>query len=224
MKRKVMKIFLDTANFENIKQAKSQGIIDGVTTNPTHLSKEGGDTVSLIKQICNVMDPFPVSLEITELEPEKTYQQAKKISAIASNVIVKIPCHKKYLEIIKKLVNEGVTLNITLLFSLTQALFMSKLGVKYISPFIGRLDDIDSNGIQLIYDIRQMLDNYSFETLLLAASLRTVSHVHEVILAGADIATIPIELVDKLIDHPLTDKGIKKFDEDWKKLDIKKFP
>lgn len=219
-----MKIFLDTANFENIKQAKLLGIIDGVTTNPTQLSKEGGDIVFLIKQICSIMDPFPVNVEVTELEPEKIYQQAKKISAIASNVIVKIPCHKKYLEIIKKLVNEGVALNITLLFSLTQALLMAKLGVQYISPFIGRLDDIDSNGIQLIYDIRQMLDNYNFETLLLAASLRTVSHMHEVILAGADIATIPVELFDKLIDHPLTDRGIKKFDEDWKKLGIKKFP
>lgn len=219
-----MKIFLDTANLESISKAKETGLIDGITTNPSHLSKESKNIKELLNKICDTMAPGSVSIEVTEKDPKDVYNQAKKIADIASNVAVKIPCHKDYLAIIKKLVKEGVTINITLMFSLPQALLMAKLGVKYISPFIGRLDDIDTDGIQLIYDIRTMLDNYGFETELLAASLRHTRHVHDVALAGADIATIPVTLFNSLLDHPLTDKGIKLFDQDWQKLGITKFP
>lgn len=219
-----MKFFLDTANLESIKKGRDQGLIDGVTTNPTHLSKEGGNILDLLEKICQVMNPDPVSVEITELDPPKTYEQAKKLSRIAPNVLVKVPCHKNYLTVIKRLVDDGIFLNITLVFSLVQALAMCKLGVAYVSPFIGRLDDIDSDGIQVIYDIREMIDIYDFKTQLLAASLRSVRHLHEVTLAGADVATIPVDIFEKIVNHPLTDKGIKIFDEDWKKLGIKSFP
>lgn len=219
-----MKIFLDTANLSAIENAKKTGLIDGITTNPTHLSKEGGDSLDLLKKICALMAPADVSIEVTEKEPDKIYQQAQKISLIAPNVVVKIPCTIEYAPIIKKLVEEGIAINMTLLFSANQGLLMAKLGVKYISPYVGRLDDIESNGIKLIYDLKKILSNYNFKTQLLAASLRTPVHFHEAALAGADCATIPPLLFETLLTHPLTTKGIGLFDEDWQKLGIKKFP
>jgi transaldolase len=219
-----MKIFLDTAHLAAIEKAKATGLINGITTNPTHLSKEGNNIRQLLLNICAVMAPDDVSIEITEQEPQKVYEQAKRIAALASNVVVKIPCYKDYVPVIKKLVDEGVLVNITLLFSTVQGLLMAKLGVKYISPFIGRLDDIDVNGLDLIRDLRHLIDTYNFSTQLLAASVRHILHVHEVALLGADIATIPVTLFDVLLEHPLTDKGMKQFENDWKKLDIKQFP
>lgn len=219
-----MKIFLDTANLESIKKFKSTGLVDGITTNPSHLSKESGDIVSLLKEICEVMNPYPVSIEVTESKPENVYEQAKKISALASNVIVKIPCAPEYLSIINKLVKEKINLNITLVFSLVQALSVAKLGVKYISPFIGRLDDIGINGLKLLQEIIFMKDIYGFESEILAASLRNIDHINGAILAGADIATIPVSLFENLSEHELTIKGMEKFNKDWEKLEIKKFP
>jgi transaldolase len=219
-----MKLFLDTAHLADIEKGRATGLINGVTTNPTYLSKEGGDLKQLLVAICRVMAPYDVSIEVTEKEPDTVYQQAKKIADIGPNVVIKIPCAKEYIPVIRKLVSEGVALNITLLFSLVQGLLMAKLGVKYISPFVGRLDDIDSDGIQLIADLRHMIDTYEYKTQILAASLRTVTHVHQVILEGADVATMPINLFELLIEHPLTFKGMIKFDEDWRKLGIAQFP
>ena len=218
-----MKFFLDTANLEALTKAKKTGLIDGVTTNPTHLSKEGKGS-QLIKQIATLFPHCDISVEITEKSPENVYKQAKEIAQLAPNIVVKIPCYKEYLPIIHKLAKEGTPLNITLLFSVVQGLCMAKLHVKYISPFVGRLDDIDVDGIQLIRELRKVLDTYTYTTQLLAASLRSTHHIRDSALAGADIATLPVKLFNKMLDHPLTDKGMILFDEDWQKLGIKKFP
>jgi len=165
-----------------------------------------------------------ISVEITETNPEDVYIQARKIAALSDNVAVKIPCHAAYYPIIKKLVQEGISLNITLVFSLTQGLMMAKLGVDYISPFIGRLDDIGADGIELIRTLRHMLDWYGFETELLAASIRDTDHFEQALMAGADIATLPPTVLEQSITHQLTDKGMAQFLADWKKLNITQFP
>jgi len=220
-----MKIFLDTANLKSIKYWASTGLIDGVTTNPTHLSKESGDIKKLVKEICNAVPNGDISVEITETKPDKVYGQAREIATIAKNVIVKIPCHKDYYEVIKTLTDEGISINATLVFTLIQGLFMCKLGVKYISPFVGRWDDIDVNGIEIVEKMRYMIDEYDFEkTKIIAASIRNVKHFHEGIMAGADVVTIPTSVLEKAVSHPLTDIGMKKFLDDWKKLGIKQFP
>lgn len=219
-----MKIFLDTANLEKIKKYAETGLIDGVTTNPSHLSKEGKDPVKQVLEICSVLKNGDISVEITEKEPKKVYEQAKKIADLAENIVVKVPCHADYYEIIKKLVQEDVKLNITLVFTVIQCLYMAKLGVKYISPFIGRWNDIDVDGIEIIEEARIMLDTYQFKTELLAASLRTVRDFHNCILAGADVVTLPLDVFEKSMEHPLTNRGMEKFLEDWQKLGIKQFP
>ena len=219
-----MKIFLDTANLEGIKKWSSTGLIDGVTTNPTHLSKEGKNPKDQVLAICAVLPEGEISVEVTEQDPDAVYKQAKDIAALAENIIVKIPCHKDYYHVISRLVQEEVPLNITLVFTLVQGLMMAKLGVRYISPFIGRLDDIDADGIQLLPELREMVDEYGYDTGILAASLRHVRHVHDAILAGADVATVTPALFEKMIEHPLTDQGIKLFKADWEKLGIKQFP
>lgn len=220
-----MKIFLDTANLQDITKWYKTGIIDGVTTNPTHLSKEGGDTKQLIKDICKVVKTGAVSVEVTETEPEKVYAQAKEIAKIANNIVVKIPCHKDYYEIIKKLVQENIPLNITLVFTPLQGLFMCKLGVQYISPFVGRLNDIEQDGIELINDLRIIIDQYGFDkTEIIAASIRDINIFQETLLYGADIATVPAAVLELATKHELTDAGITKFLDDWKKLGIKQFP
>lgn len=219
-----MKFFLDTANGEAIEKALSTGLINGITTNPTLLSKEGQDPTQLLKKICALMEPDDVSIEITQKEPLAVYEQAHALAALAPNVVVKIPCFMPYSPIIKKLVKEGIALNITLIFSLNQGVLMSKLGVKYISPFIGRLDDNDSDGIQLIKDLKKVAENYNFTTQILAASMRHTMHVHQALIAGADVITLPVHLFDSLLNHPLTKLGIQQFDTDWQKLGIKQFP
>lgn len=212
-----MKLFLDTANIELIKEWLPTGVIDGVTTNPSLLAKETGNIKENLLEICKLVDG-DVSIEVVEKDPEKVYSQAKEISALAENVIVKIPFAKEYLPVISKLSKEGVKINVTLIFSLTQALLVSKLGVTYISPFIGRWDDIDVDGMNLIEDLMVMKENYGFKSEILAASIRNVIHLQKSIFAGADVATIPPTLLDKLFKHPLTLQGIEKFDADWKKL------
>jgi len=220
-----MKIFLDTANLDNIKYWDKKGIIDGITTNPTLLSKEGGNINKLLKEICSIVSYGDVSIETTETDPEKVYTQAKEIANMANNVIVKIPCHKNYYAIIKKLIKEDIKINVTLVFTLIQGLMMCKLGVQYISPFIGRWDDIDVNGIKTIQELRIMIDEYNFKnTQIIAASIRHLRHFHDAILLGADVATVPTSVIEKATNHPLTDQGIEKFLYDWKKLGIKQFP
>jgi transaldolase len=161
---------------------------------------------------------------VTEQDPKKVYEQALQIADIAPQVVVKIPCHIDYYPIIHQLVQKGIKLNITLVFSLVQSLLMCKLNVHYISPFVGRLDDIGESGIQLIKDIRSMIDRYHYDTQILAASLRSISHIYDVILAGADIATVPVDIMQKMVSHPLTNVGIEKFLADWKSLKISRFP
>ncbi len=219
-----MKIFLDTANIELIQKWAHTGLIDGVTTNPTLLSKEDGNPTVAILTICEMLPLGVISVEVTEKEPEAVYMQARKIAAFSHNIAVKIPCHPHYYTVIKKLIEEGITINITLVFSLTQGLMMAKLGAHYISPFVGRLDDIGSNGIELIHHLRHMLDWNGFETELLAASIRDTTHFEKVIMAGADIATLPVPVFEQSLNHQLTDKGMEQFAQDWKKLNISRFP
>ena len=216
-----MKIFLDTADVKVIEKWKATGLIDGVTTNPTHLSKAKGDPTKLVQAIAKALPKGAISVEVTEKKPDAVYKQAKAIAKLGKNIVVKIPCHADYYEVIAKLLKDGVKLNITLVFSLVQALLMSKLGVQYISPFVGRWDDIDVEGVELLYNIRHMLDEYGYQTQLLAASIRGVRHFHEAIMAGADVVTVPIEILEKASRHVLTDQGIEKFDTDWKKIGIR---
>ena len=219
-----MKIFLDTANLDAIKKWADTGLINGVTTNPTHLSKEKNDPTKQVLAICAALPNGEISVEITEKEPEAVYKQARTIAALASNIVVKVPCHKDYYPVIHRLVKDGIQVNVTLVFTLIQGLMMCKLGVKYISPFVGRLDDIDSDGVQVLYDLRDMVDQYDYKTEILAASLRHTQHVHEAIRAGSDVVTVSPAVFEQIIEHPLTNAGIAQFNTDWKKLDIKIFP
>ena len=219
-----MQFFLDTAHKETIKQWKDTGLIDGITTNPSHLSKEGGNPLKLVQEICAIMEELPVSIEITETEPKLVYDQACRIAAIAPNAVVKIPCTQSYISTIKRLVEQEITLNVTLVFSAVQGLCMAKLDVDYISPFVGRLDDIDSDGIEVIADLRTIFDNYGYESKILAASMRSVRHIHQAALYGADIATLPLSVLEQALQHPLSDKGMDIFLSDWQKLGVTKFP
>lgn len=219
-----MKIFLDTANTELIEKWAQTGLIDGVTTNPTHLSKENTNPTQQVLEICDILPTGVISVEVTETDPESVYFQARKIASLSDNIAVKIPCHQNYYGVIKKLVEEGITLNITLVFSLTQGLMMAKLGVAYISPFVGRLDDAGSDGIELIHNLRHILDWYGFETELLAASIRDTKHFERVMMAGADIATVPALVFEKSLTHELTDAGMQQFLTDWQKLNVSTFP
>ena len=219
-----MKIFLDTANTEFIQKWAHTGLIDGVTTNPTHLSNTGKNPTEQVLAICDMLPFGVISVEVVETTPEDVYLQARKIAQLSGNIAVKIPCHGHYYSVIRQLVDEGVTVNITLVFSLAQGLMMAKLGAHYISPFIGRLDDIGENGIELVKQLRHMLDWYDFETELLAASIRDISHFEQVIMAGADIATLSTTVFESSLTHQLTDKGMAQFLADWKKLNITQFP
>lgn len=219
-----MKIFLDTANVAHISKWANCGLIDGVTTNPTLISKEKGEPKEIITHICSIMGKRPVSIEVTHIEPELIYQQAHALTKIANNVVVKIPADKQYLDVISRLVSDGIPLNITLVCNLFQGLAMCKLGVQYISPFIGRIDDLDGSGATLLKDLIDMKQTYGFATQVLAASIRTILHIQQTITLGADCITIPVELLEKAIEHPLTKAGIEKFMADWNKLGIKIFP
>lgn len=219
-----MKIFLDTANTELIEKWAHTGLIDGVTTNPTHLSKERKNPIDQVLSICDILPSGIISVEVVETIPENVYLQARKIASLSDNIAVKIPCHPDYYPVIKQLVNEGALVNVTLVFSLAQGLMMCKLGAHFISPFIGRLDDANGNGIELVKQLREMIDWYDFDTQLLAASIRDTNHLEQVIMAGADIATVPVAVLENSVNHPLTDKGMEQFLADWKKLNIIKFP
>lgn len=213
-----MNIFLDTADREMIKKWLPTGLIDGVTTNPSLLAKQGSNSKQVLLDICDMVDG-DVSVEVVEKEPNAVYKQAKEIAALAENVVVKIPFAMEYLPVIDRLSSEDVELNITLVFSTLQALMVAKLDVTYISPFIGRLDDIGATGVELIEDLIEMKDCYEdFDSEILAASIRTVDHWKQVALMGVDVVTLPPAILEKAMKHPLTDKGIIAFDSDWAAL------
>lgn len=209
-----MKIFADTANVEDIKQINELGIIDGVTTNPTLVAREGKDWESVEKQICEIVDG-PVSAEVTASEAPAMVEQARVLSKWADNIVVKIPMTAEGLKAVKVLSQEGIKTNVTLVFSAMQGLLAAKAGATYVSPFLGRLDDIGADGVELVQKLRQIFDNYGYRTEIIAASIRNYQHVEQVALAGCDIATIPVKILAKLWKHPLTDQGLVAFEKDW---------
>jgi len=219
-----MKIFLDTIDVQAVERLKATALIDGITTNPTLLSRAGRNPTQEIIKICALLPNGDISVEVTEKDAEAVYRQAHKIADLARNVVVKIPCHADYYPVIRRLVDEGIALNITLVFTLAQGLMMSKLGVRYISPFVGRWDDNDVEGAELLYAMRRMIDTYGFQTKILAASLRHIRHFHYAIEARSDAVTLPISLFEKAMTHLLTERGIEVFDADWAKLGVKTFP
>ncbi len=212
-----MKFFIDTANIDEITQANELGLVDGVTTNPSLVAKEGKvDFKEHIAEICKIVSG-DVSAEVTALDTEGMVKQGRQLAKIAPNVVVKCPLTWDGLKATRILREEGTKVNMTLCFSASQALLAAKAGATYISPFIGRLDDISENGMQLIHDIVQIYGNYGYETEVLAASIRHPMHIVDCALAGADVATVPFKILEKLAQHPLTDKGLSAFLEDWKK-------
>lgn len=212
-----MKIFLDTANRDLIKRWVPTGLVDGVTTNPSLLSKEGSDIKTVLKDIC-AMVPGPVSIEVVEKTPDAVLTQAREIARFASNVVVKIPFAEQYLPVIKTLAADGIKINATLVFTPLQALFMAKLGVEMISPFLGRWDDIGVDGLSVLEDIITVKDLYGFNSQIIAASVRNLMHMQKIALMGADIITAPPAILEQAVKHPLTERGIELFDNDWKKV------
>lgn len=209
-----MKIFADTANVEDIKKVNELGIIDGVTTNPTLVAREGKDWESVEKQICAIVDG-PVSAEVTADRAPEMVDQARSLSKWADNIVVKIPMTAEGLKAVKVLSKEGIKTNVTLVFSAMLGMLAAKAGATYVSPFLGRLDDIGASGIELVEKLRQIFDNYGYQTEIIAASIRNYQHVEQVALAGCDIATVPAKILVKLWEHPLTDKGLAAFEKDW---------
>ncbi len=212
-----MKFFVDSANVEEIKEAVSLGVVDGVTTNPTLLAKEKGSPEEIFKQICQVVDG-PVNAEVVSLDWEGIVQEGRELAKIHPNIVVKIPMTKDGLKAVKVFAREGIKTNVTLIFSPVQALLAARAGATYVCPFVGRLDDIGQNGMDVIAQIKQMFDNYMIDTEIIVASIRHPMHVVESALIGADIATIPFSVIEKLIKHPLTDIGIERFLADWEKV------
>lgn len=212
-----MKFFIDTANINEIKEAHAMGMADGVTTNPSLIAKEGRDFEQVVKEICEIVDG-PVSAEVIALDTEGMVKEARHLAGIHENVVIKIPMTVDGLKATRRLAEEGIRTNVTLVFSPLQALMAAKAGATYVSPFVGRLDDISSDGMQLIDQIVQIYDNYGFDTEIIVASVRNPLHVLESAMMGAHIATIPFNVLAKLAGHPLTDKGIKAFLDDWNKM------
>lgn len=215
-----MKFFLDTANMEEIERINQLGLVDGVTTNPTIIAKEGKDFETIIKEICDLVEG-PVSAEVTSLDSEGMIREARVIHQWAENIVVKIPMTEAGLKAVHTIAKEGIKTNVTLIFSAAQGLMAAKAGATYVSPFLGRLDDIASDGIQLVSDLRVIFDNFDFKTEIIAASIRNLGHVEAAALAGSDIATIPGTLFEKLWSHPLTTNGIAQFEADWQAYQAK---
>ena len=212
-----MKIFLDTANLESIKKYNEMGLLDGITTNPSLLSKEGGDPQKTMEEICRIIKG-DVSLEVISTEYAGMIDDAHRLRKYGDNVVVKCPMTADGLKACKSLSAEGIPVNVTLVFSPNQALLAAKAGAKYVSPFIGRLDDVGKDGMQLIEEIKEIFENYEFETQILVASIRHPIHVVDAAKIGADVVTLPPEVLGKMLKHPLTDKGLKNFLADWEKL------
>lgn len=209
-----MKFFVDTAEVADIKELNDTGLLDGVTTNPSLIAKSGRNFLEVVKEICEIVDG-PVSAEVAATDYDGMVAEGEHLAKIASNVVIKLPLTMDGLKACKYFSAKGIKTNVTLCFSANQALLAAKAGATYVSPFIGRLDDINLDGMQLIEDIRTIYDNYGFETEILAASIRSANHVSDSALAGADVATIPPSVIRKLAEHPLTDKGLEGFVKDW---------
>ncbi len=213
-----MKFFIDTANIEEIKEVKAMGMCDGVTTNPSLMAKEGKtDTDAVLKEICAIVQG-PVSGEVTALDAEGMIAEGKRLAALDEHIVVKVPTTYEGLKATAALAAAGISVNATLVFSASQALLVAKAGAAYVSPFVGRLDDVSEDGMQLIADIVDIYENYGYETEVIVASVRHPLHVVDSALLGADIATIPPAVIKKLVAHPLTDKGLDGFMADWAKL------
>ena len=211
-----MKFFLDTAHIHEIEEAASWGVLDGVTTNPSLVSKVGGDFKQLIEEICTMVNG-PVSAEVVSLTREEMVEEARELAGIHKNVVVKIPLIVEGLKTVKILTSEGINVNVTLCFSANQALLAAKAGATYVSPFVGRLDDISHEGLAVIRDIKQIYVNYGYKTKILTASVRNPLHVLEAAKAGADVVTMPFQVLQQLVKHPLTDIGLERFLADWEK-------
>jgi len=209
-----MKFFLDTANVKEIQEAASLGLLDGVTTNPSLVAKEGRSFREMLIEICNIVDG-PISAEVVSLEADAMVKEGKELAKIHKNIVVKVPLIAEGLKATKRLAAEGIKVNVTLCFSPTQALLAAKAGAWCVSPFIGRLDDISSNGMELIRQILTIYRNYDFKTQVLVASVRHPQHVVEAALAGGHICTMPFSIFQQMVKHPLTDSGLKKFLADW---------
>lgn len=212
-----MKIFLDTANLEAITRFNNMGLLDGITTNPSLLAKEGGDPHAYMKEITDIIDG-DVSLEVVSTEYEGMLVEGRRLREYGDNVVVKVPMTPDGLRACKKLTTEGIPVNVTLIFSANQAILAAKSGARYISPFIGRLDDIGHVGMDLILQIKEILSNYNYDAQILVASIRHPQHVIEAGEIGADVVTLPPAVLDKMLVHPLTDKGLESFLRDWEKL------
>lgn len=209
-----MKFFIDTANIDEIKDVNSWGIIDGVTTNPSLIAKEGRNFEEVVKEITGIVDG-PISAEVVSLEAEGMLDEGRELAKIHDNIVIKVPMTKEGLKAVKQFSEENIKTNVTLVFSASQALMAAKAGATYVSPFLGRLDDISSNGIKLIEDISNIFAIYDIDTEIIAASIRHPMHLVDCALTGADIATIPYKVFNQMLKHPLTDSGIESFLKDW---------
>lgn len=212
-----MKIFLDTANVEHIREANSWGIIDGVTTNPTLVAREGRNFRDVVEEICSIVDG-PISAEVVSMKSEEMVEEAKELASIHKNIVIKVPLMPEGLKTTKKLKELDIKTNATLVFSPNQALLAAKAGATYVSPFIGRLDDIGHVGMDIVRDIMIIFDNYGFETQVIVASIRNPIHVIDAALVGAHVATVPYDTLRKMVRHSLTDVGIERFLKDWEKI------
>lgn len=212
-----MKLFIDTANLEEIKKAMEMGVLDGVTTNPTLLAKEKQDPVVQLKKICELVKG-DVSAEVTSLNSQGMVEEGKKLAQLSPNIVIKIPSTVEGLKATRTLSSLGIKTNLTLCFSPSQALLGAKAGATYVSPFVGRLDDISTEGMNLVRDIKTIYDNYQISTRIIVASVRHPIHFLQAAIIGADIATVPFKVIEKLMHHPLTDIGLKRFLDDWEKL------
>jgi transaldolase len=212
-----MKFFIDTASVKEIREAASMGILDGVTTNPSLLSKEEGEPTAILKEICSIVDG-PVSAEVVALDKESMIKEAVELSKLHPNIVIKIPLTKEGVKAVKELEEKGIRTNVTLVFSSNQAMLAAKAGATYVSPFIGRLDDAGHVGMDVVREIVAIYGNYGFETQVIVASVRSPLHVIDAGLAGAPIVTIPFKVIELMFKHSLTDAGIKKFLEDWDKI------
>lgn len=212
-----MEFFIDTAKVDEIKEAMSWGIVDGITTNPTKLAQAGQPFMEVIEEICQMTDG-PVSVEVVSTQAPQIIEEARKIAALRENVVVKVPLIKEGIKAVKVLSAEGIKTNVTLNFSASQALLAAKVGATYVSPFVGRLDEISQNGMELAQQIRTIYDNYGFKTKIIVSAARHPLHVLEAALIGADVTTMTFEIMENLFKHPLTDMGLEMFLKDWKKV------
>ncbi len=211
-----MKFFIDTANIDEIKKAHEMGMVDGVTTNPSLIARENKDFETILREICVVVDG-PISAEVVSLEAEGMLEEGRKLAALHENIVIKVPMIVEGLKAVKQFAAEGIKTNVTLVFSSAQALLAAKAGATFVSPFVGRLDDLAQNGMDLVSDIMTIYENYGYPTEVIVASIRHPMHVMEAALTGADIATIPYKVIAQLAKHPLTDIGIENFLADWEK-------